>query len=249
MSTVAASAPGPQSSMSPIQRFIGVFYSPGETFNDIARKPDYLFPLVVLIIASVALIETMIFKIGVETMVRTQLEASPRAASMSPEQMEQAVHQGAAITAVIMHVSGVVGTPIFLMIITGVGLLILNVVLGAQVGFLPVFSVTCYAALVRLVGVAMGVPLIFFGDHEHFNPQNPFPSNLGFFLNPTEVSKPLYSLASSLDFLTLWFLIVLAIGLSRITGGKVKTLSIFLCFLGLWVLVSLAFAGLAAIFS
>lgn len=244
----AAGAPEPQPSMSLGRRFVGVFFSPSEAFDDVARKPDFIFPLVVMTIASVALIETMLWKVGAVAMVRNQLEASGRAGTMSPEQMDQAVRQGASITAIIMHISGLIGTPIFMLIITGISLLILNVVLGAQIGFKPVFSATCYAALVRLVGVVMAIPLIFFGDTEHFNASNPVPTNLGFFLNPHDVPKAVYSLATSFDLLTLWFLIVLAIGLSRISGGKAKTLSVFLSFLALWVLVSLAFAGLAALF-
>lgn len=246
--TVVAGTPEPQPSLSLARRFVGVFYSPGETFADIARKPDFVFPLAALTIASIALVETMLWKIGATTIVRTQLEMSGRASSMSPDQMNAAVERGASITAIIMHVSGVIGTPIFMLIITGIGLLILNVVFGSQVGLKPVFSATCYAGLIRIVGVVMGIPLIFFGDNEHFNPSDPVPTNVGFFLSPTDVPKAVYSLATSFDVLTLWFLIVLAIGLSRVTGGKVKTLSVFLSFLGLWVLVSLAFAGLAALF-
>jgi hypothetical protein len=48
--------------------------------------------------------------------------------------------------------------------------------------------------------------------------------------------------------MTFWFLIVLAIGFSKITGGKVKALSVFLCYLALWFLVTLVRVGLAAAF-
>lgn len=249
MSEVAVpSAPEPPPAKSFVSRLIGVFLSPGETFEDIARKPDFIAPLVLSVVASVAVVETMLWKIGAEAIVRSQMAANPRAASMSPEQMEQAVQRGATITAIIMHISGVIGPAIFLMIIAALGILILNVVLGGQVKFKPVFSATCYASLIRLIGAVMAVPLIFFGDQEHFNVQNPLPTNPGFFLNASEVAKPLYAAASSLDLMTFWFLIVLAIGLSKITGGKVKTASVFLCYLALWFLVTLVQVGLAALF-
>ena len=91
----------------------------------------------------------------------------------------------------------------------------------------------------------MALAVILFGDPGHFNAQNPVPSNVGFFLNPREVSKPLYSLASSADIFTLWFLILLAVGLAEGTGRKVKPMSILLVFAGFWVIWVLLKMGLA----
>src|SRR5579859_7223685 len=42
-----------------VERFIGVFISPGETFADIVRKPDFIAPMIVLIVITVAVTETM----------------------------------------------------------------------------------------------------------------------------------------------------------------------------------------------
>jgi Yip1 domain len=246
--SVSAPPVPPQRSMSALGRLVGVFFAPGETFEDIARRPDFIFPLVLMIIASAAVIETMLWKIGAEALVRNSLEMSGRAASMSADQMNEAVHRAAGITAIIMHVSALIGAPIFLLIITGISLLILNMILGVQVGLKPVFSATCYAALVRLTGVVMAIPLIFMGDPEHLNAQNPIPTNVGFFLDPRSTSQWLYSLASSLDLLSLWFLIVLAIGLSKLSEGKAKSQTIFFIFFGLWMLLALGRAGFAALF-
>lgn len=248
MSESVSASTAPQPSKPPVLRLIGVFLSPGETFADIARMPDFVFPLIVLVLSSAATIETMLWKIGTERIVRNSLEMSGQAAKMSPDQLEQVIHRGAGFTAIIMHVSAFLGAPIYLLVVTGIGLLILNPLLGAQVGFKPVFSVTSYAALVRTVGSIMAIPLIFIGDPEHFNPQNPVPTNLGFFLDPQDVPKALYSLANSFDLLSLWFLIVLSLGLSQLTGGKIRPRSIFLTFFGLWMILILGRAGWAALF-
>jgi hypothetical protein len=234
--------------MSPINRLVGVFMSPGETFADIARKPDILFPLIVAMVGSAAVVETLLWKIGAAQLVRNSLVTSGRAASMSADQLEQVVHNAAPFTAIVMHASAVLGAPIFLLIMAGIGLLFLNPILGAQAGFKGVFSATCYASLVRLVGVVMAIPLIFMGDAEHINPENPIPTNPGFFLDPSTTSKGVYSLATSMDVLTLWFLIVLAIGLSRLTRGKTKTTTVFLMFFGLWMVWVLGRAAIAVIF-
>jgi hypothetical protein len=229
------------------ERLIGVFISPGETFADVARKPGFWAPLIAVVLGSVAMIETMIWKIGLERLARMGIEQSGRASSMTPEQMDQAVSQGAKITGIFMHVAGFLGPPIVLLIIAGVGLLIVNVIFGARAKFKTVFSLVCYADLVSVLGALTSVAVMLFGDPDHFNSQNPIPGNVGFFLNPHEVSKPLYALASSADIFAIWLLILLGLGVSKGTGGKVKPLPVFLAYAGVWILLILARVGFAMI--
>jgi hypothetical protein len=230
-----------------LERLIGVFISPGETFADVARKPGFWAPLIAVVLGSVAMIETMIWKIGLERLARMGIEQSGRASSMTPEQMDQAVSQGAKITGIFMHVAGFLGPPIVLLIIAGVGLLIVNVIFGARAKFKTVFSLVCYADLVSVLGALTSVAVMLFGDPDHFNSQNPIPGNVGFFLNPHEVSKPLYALASSADIFAIWLLILLGLGVSKGTGGKVKPLPVFLAYAGVWILLILARVGFAMI--
>ena len=229
------------------ERLLGIFISPAETLADVARKPGFVAPLIAIVVGAIAVTETMLWKIGMERIVRMGIEQSGRASSMSPDQIDQAVRQGAKIGGIFAHIGGVVIPPIFLLIVAGLGLLIVNLIFGAQTKFKTVFSLVCYAYLVSLLGSLMALAVILFGDPDHFNPQNPLPSNVGFFLNPLEVSKPLYALASSADFITIWFLILLGVGLSEGTGRKVKPLSIFLVYAGFWLIWVLGKAGLAMI--
>jgi hypothetical protein len=229
------------------ERLMGVFISPGETFADVARKPGFWAPLIAVVIGSIAVVETMLWKIGAERIARMSIEQSSRGSSMTPEQIDQAVSQSAKFIGISMHVAGFLFPPIILLIIAGVGILIVNVIFGGQVGFKTVFSLVCYADLISLLGVLMAVAMMFFGDPEHFNSANAVPSNVGFFLNPHDVSKPLYSLASSADILTIWLLLLLGLGLSKGTEGKVKPTPIFLVFAGIWLLYVLAKVGFAMI--
>ena len=227
------------------ERLMGIFISPPATLADVARKPDFVAPLILAVVGSVAVTETMLWKIGVERIVRMSIEQSGRASSMSPDQIDQAVHQGAKIGAIFAHIGGIVVPPIAMLIIAGLGILIVNLIFGARTKFKTVFSLICYANLVSLLGALMALAVILFGDPDHYNAQNPVPSNVGFFLNPREVSKPLYSLASSADIFTIWFLILIAIGLSEGTGRKVKPLPIFLVYAGFWVIWILVKMGLS----
>jgi hypothetical protein len=231
------------------ERFLGVFISPGSIFEDIARRPGFVAPLITVVVASLVVLETMLAKIGMERIIRQSIEQSGQAARMSAEQLESAVHGGATLGTVIAHVAVLVIGPAALLIWAGLGLGILILILGAQAKFKAVFSATCYANLVGVLGALMAVALILFGDPEHFNAQNPIPSNVGFFLNPLETPKALYSLASSADILWIWTMVLMAMGWSRAADRKVNSLSIFLVFLGFWIVWVLGKVGFASLFS
>jgi hypothetical protein len=238
--------PGPEEppADSFLSRALGVFISPGSTFESIVRRPNFLAPLITAIIMAVTVTEVMLDKIGIDRIVRQSLELSGRASKMSADQMDQAVRQAGTITAVLARAGGLLGPPIYLLIIAALGLLIVNTIFGATTDFKVSFSVTCYAYLISLVGAVLGLVVILFGDLEQFNPQNFIPSNVGFFLNPREISKPLYTIASSFDIFTIWFLILVALGLSTAAAKKVRPLPIFLTYLGMWVIWVLGKAGL-----
>lgn len=242
---IAPPMPEEQPGDSFLSRAVGVFISPGRAFESVVRRPDFLTPLIIAIVAAIAVTETMMAKIGMERIVRQSIELSGKASQMSAEQLQQAVHQGATIGGILARVAELVGAPVYLLMVAGVGLFIVNVMFGATTNFKVNFSLVCYAYLVGLVGMLLALVVILFGDAEQFNPQNFVPSNVGFFLNPHETSKPLYTIASSFDVFTVWFLILAALGLSIGTARKVRTLPIFLTFLGMWLIWVLGKAGLS----
>src|SRR5712692_1152531 len=100
-----------------VARLGGILLAPSPTFADIARGPDFIYPLVTLLVSAVAVTETMLARIGMERIVRASLEQSGRAATMGPEQTQRAVEQGARVGTIIAHVAGFVALPIFLVIV------------------------------------------------------------------------------------------------------------------------------------
>ncbi len=82
---------GPPPAQSFTDRLTNVFLSPSEAFPDIARRPDFLAPLIVIVLSALAIVEAIIWKIGMERIIRKTLEQSGRAEQMSPEQLETAV--------------------------------------------------------------------------------------------------------------------------------------------------------------
>jgi hypothetical protein len=249
----ASISPAPEApavpSGSPWQRLVGIFWSPGSAFAEIARRPDFVLPLALLVLTSVLSTEGVLAKIGIERIIRISIEQSGQASKMSPEQMQQAIERGVRIGGILAHITGFLTSPVILLIAAGIGLLIVNGIFGGELNFKAAFSIASYAYLPTVVRSLMGLALAFFGDPDRFNPRAPTPSSLGFFLNPLETSKPLFTFLSWMDIFTIWFLVLLAIGLSAATNRKVKPLGIFFCYFGVWmvlVLGSTAFAALSA---
>lgn len=230
-----------------LSRALGIFISPGRTFESIARRPDFLAPLIITMVGAYIVIEAMLQKVGAALIIRQSLELSGRAGQMTPEQLNATIQKVAGITAISMRVGAVLGPPIFLLVIAAVGLFIVNVIFGASASFKTCFSVVCYANLVLLIPAVLSLVMIFLGDPEQFNPDNFVPTTVGFFLNPRETSKPLYVIASSFDIFRVWFIFLSSLGFSAATRKKVGTLTIFLSYLGIWILLVLGHAGWAAI--
>jgi len=249
--TIAPPVPEEPPPGSFLSRALGVFISPGATFDDISRKPDFIAPIITVILASIALFDAMYVKVGIETMTRLQLERNPMASRMSPEQMQQAINNSSGHlvrTLVITDVVIVIVTILYVLIVSGVGTLIVNAIFGGEVKFKTLFSVASYADLPAALGALLGLPIILFGGTDNLDPQNPIPLNLAFFLNYKEVPKPLFALAGSVDIVVIWVVILLGLGMSRATGGKVKALPITLCFVGAWAVWIIGKVALASIF-
>ncbi len=249
MSTQAASTPGPAPSKSFVGRLIGVYLSPGETFADVAQRPDFIIPLIIMVVLSLAGTEAFIAKIGMEPVIRWALEHSSRTASMPPDQMEQTITRVVAFQSIFARVGSVLAVPIMALIVALVGWVAVKSIYGLEMKFKTAFSIAAYAGLVGIINAVMTIVLIFFGDPEHAisNPQNLSPSCLGFFLNPADTSKPLLAFAGSLDVFTIWYLALLGLGFSAGTARKAKFISLFLIYLGLWLLWVLIKMGLATL--
>ncbi|MGH9452328.1 MAG: YIP1 family protein [Terriglobia bacterium] len=231
----------------PAERCFGVFTEPVKTFASIARKPDFWTPLIVMMIVSVATTEILLNRVGMAQIIRRSLEVSGRASTMTSEQIQQAVTQGAKFGAVITQIIGFVSVPIIVLILAAVGMFIMKLMFDKPVGFKTAYSATAYANLPMFLAGILAIIVIILGDPGSINPRNMTPTNIGFFLSPDSVSRPLMSIATSIDFFSFWLMGLLGIAFASTAGGKTKPRTVFFCFLGLWVIYVLIKTGLAAI--
>src|SRR5437016_2341637 len=89
---VAAQGPPP---MGEFSRLVGVFVSPKEAFTDIAKRPRWWIPVILVAIASTAFTIAYSNRVGFDQMIRQTLQNSPQGQNMKPEPMERAIAPGA----------------------------------------------------------------------------------------------------------------------------------------------------------
>jgi Yip1 domain len=231
------------------QRVADVFTAPSKTFEDIKRgNTSWWLPFVIMAIVGYLLFAVVSTKVGMQQVVDNQIRMNPsqeeRLAQAPPEQRQMAEKISLYVTEGIF-----IANPLLLLAILAIGSLILmatiNFGFGGKAKFGSVFSVWMYAGLPGIIKVILGIVVIFAGvAPESFNIKNYAPTNFGAFLNPMDTNKALYALASSLDIVTIWTLILLGMGLAIVAG--VKRPSGYMAVFGWFVLIILVSAGWAA---
>ncbi|MGA2848979.1 MAG: YIP1 family protein [Terracidiphilus sp.] len=234
------------------QRVANTFAAPSKTFEDIKRgNKSWWLPFVILAVVGYILFAAITFKIGMQQVVDNQMNQDPK----TQERLAQAPPEQRAMTEKIsLYVTeGIfIANPLFVLAITAVGSLglwgTINFVFGGKAKYGSVFAVWMYAYLPSIVKTLLGVVVIFAGmAPESFNIKNFAPTNVASFLPVAETNKVVYSLASSLDVVSIWMAIVLGIGIAIVAG--VKRTSGYIAVFGWWALFVLIGAGVAAISS
>ncbi len=236
----------PPSSMSEAGRLAGIFWEPKPVFQDLAARPRFWVPLIILTLFSVVYIASFSRVVGFESVTRRQLEASPRTAQLPPEQRERAIQLGMKFAVPAAYAGGALGFTVSSLVIAGILLGCFNLLGGARVSYPQAFSITCYSFLPSGLATILSMVVMFLKDPADFDLQHPLPLNVGAFLDPKAVGGFLYSLAGSLDLFSIWVLLLLALGFStaskRMSFGKSLAL-VALPWVG-YVLLKSSLAGL-----
>src|SRR5271168_225566 len=88
----------PQSKLGAFSRIVGVFFDPKETFKDIAAAPTWIVPVVLLVVLSTITCVALNQRMDWRSYMSQQIEKSPQAANMSPEQKEQRIEGGVKVS-------------------------------------------------------------------------------------------------------------------------------------------------------
>lgn len=240
---VAAAAPA----LSQVERIVDTFVAPSKTFTDILRSASWWLPFLIIVVVGYAFVFTVDKKVGWDQVLENSLKANPAQAekiSSAPAEQQATIRSGMLIGYKVFSYGFPLPVLLFWVIGAAVLLATLNFAFGGRAKFGELFAVFVYAGLPGVFKSILTIIALFAGlSAESFQLQNPVGTNLGYYLSP-ETPRWLLTLATSIDALTIWTLILLVIGSAIV--GKVKRGTAAAAVVGWWVLITLFSVGLAA---
>lgn len=248
MATTTAAVPEAPQQIGALGRLVGAIINPRPTFEDIARKPSWLLPLLLLIILSLSI--TYIFgkRVGWRAFMEKQLAQNSRVQQLSPEQREQTLETQVKVAPIIGYVFGVIGFPIVVVVIAAIFMGIFNATSSAALDFKTSLGVITHSYTPFVIASLLGVLILCLKPPDQIDLQNLVASNAGTFLS-SDAPKWLLALCTSLDIFTFWVLGLMAFAYSAVHPKKIKFGSALTWIVGIWVVFVLVKVGFAAMFS
>ncbi len=226
-----------------------IFYEPGKVFDRVRETGAWLVPFIATVLVIMLSAGLAVSLIGMENITRKQMESNPKIVDqLGQQKVDQIVHDSnTPVRKALVFVTSALGGAIYLLVIAGLftGLLSL---MGTKANFKRVLGATAYAMFpFAVIGCLMSALIITLSnDRSELDIRNLIALNPGAFLNKESTSKPLYSLASSLDLLSFGQIALISYGLSKVSG--VTFTKCLLMVVVLWGIYVLGKAGVAAAF-
>jgi|SRR5579875_492459 len=250
MAATSAAVPEAPQPIGAFGRLIGALVSPRATFEDIARKPGWVAPVVLLILVNIALTGAFSHRVGWRAFLEKQDEQNStvrrQMEQMKPEQREQMIERQAKFAPIFGYVGGIIGVPVVLLIIAAIFMGIFNATASANLDFKTSLGIAAHAYLpLALVGL-LGILIIFLRPPDAIDLQNLIASNPAVFLGN---SAPLWlkTLMTSLDLFTFWVIGLLAFGYSVARPRKIKLGTALKWVTGVWIVFVAIRVGLSAL--
>ncbi len=192
--------------LSLIARITNIFSDPRKTFVALEKKPDFLVPLLLVVLTAFIFtyIAWPVIEQSSQEISRTYMENK----GMSEEQIETALQQQQKYG----KIGGVFGLPITTVIMTLLVSAILlfagNIILGGNAKFKQIFSLYCYGSLIDIIAYAVRMVLILLKDDIRVY------TSLAALLPPDSYKEFWFKLANIADVFVIWKVVVIAIGMS-----------------------------------
>jgi hypothetical protein len=232
-----------------VQRVICTFTAPSKAFTDIKRNTSWWLPFVLSVIFTYALFGVVATKVGWEQVTENQIRMSPKQAEqmdkLPPEQRATQMNVASKITEGVfaaIPIFSLIGTAV----IAAVLLATMNFGFGGKATFWQAYAVTWFAGLPGIIKVVLGIAALLAGAApESFNSRNFSGTNIGYYL-PPDSNKAVMALATSLDVVTIWSMVLYSIGFAIIAGTKRS--SGYIAVFGWWIILTLIGVGWAVAF-
>lgn len=216
------------------ERIIGIFVSPAETMRDIVARPSWLVPLI--IIAVIGSVGSIFLK---DAIVQQQIEGMQKR-NMSEEQIQQALPMMEKMMTYTVPLFALIMTPIWYLLIAGIGLFVGNVILGGEAKFSTLFSVTSWSGIITILSSLVNIPVM--ANRQTMESA----TSLGSFFAAEENKTFFHHLLGQIDLFIIWWLAVLGFGVAA--AYKFSTKKAMTMVFVVWAIFALGAAAFKSMF-
>lgn len=237
MSSAADTPTPPASRPNPFGRIAGLVGAPDDTMRDIAQRPDWIVPMLLILVISVALNFIALPHIDLETQMREQWAEQ----NVPEEKIDEMIENMAAFQ---KYAAPITALSVAIMLIALAALyMLLTRIFGGEGSFKQFLSVTTYAWMPQIIkGILAVLLLVRAGTVTPQEMAALLKSNLGFLVDAVE-QPALFAVLSSIDLFNLATLglMVLGYGYASRLGHKRAAMVVIASYV-VWILARVGIA-------
>lgn len=229
-----------------VERVVDTFIAPTKTFTDILRSASWWLPFVLLVLVTLASTIVVDKQVGFQRVAENQIHQSPKQEdrfNQLTEEQKAAQLRGMSVGYRYTSYASFVIILIFVALAALLYWASFNFGLGARTTYGQIFAVWMYASLPKLiVGLLTIVVLLFGGNADSYNMQNPVGTNPAYYM--PDAAPWLRAFLSFFDLISIWQLALLILGtaiVAKVSRGKAAAVVI-----GWWAFGLLLSVGIAA---
>ena len=216
------------------KRFWNTYFAPGELFRDLAIKPDWLVPCIIVLVITLA----STYVLWPRVIMPSQLEQIEQREGIPDEQREVMMSRVQSTAAGIFAVvtAGVVAM-VSLLAVGGVVHLVGSFLLGGTGSYKAGLSIACYSSLVAIPGAIVKIPIMLY--------KNTLRVQTGLGLLCEEAAERSFgcSFLDKFDIFSIWQLVLIILGTAIVYKSTAKKTTFVL--VPIWLVWSLLTAFLA----
>lgn len=220
-----------------ISRVIGVITAPRATFEKVVAAPRVGGMLALIAVVSGLCVGGLLMtEKGQQSWIDQQVEAQEawRGQPMSDQQYEQ-VRKMAPIAGYLAFGQFLFMFPIMALIFSGILYAIFNALMGGNATFKQVMAVVVHSQVISMLAMVIGMPLAYAKG------SMTGATNLAVLLPMLDESSFLARFLGMMDLFLIWWLVVLAIGLSVLYRRKTSSIATIL--FGIYIVIALGVAA------
>lgn len=225
--------------MSVVQKLVNIFTSPARVFESLAKKPDWLIPVIVIVVLSIA--SGYLLK---DIQIAEQKKFFMNSEKFTEEQKEQILQRFEdGKDSPMQHVQMIGGIAVWtfasVLLVAGLFLFTGNFIFGGAANYKQLLAIYAWGSMISIIELIVKVPLIISKESMKVY------TSLALLFDKPDQASTLFKLANAVDLFSIWRLAVWAIGLGVVYKfSQGKSWAIVLIWYVVYVAVSIGLSSL-----